>query len=197
MKHIYLLLCGLLGLAAQSNAQSAWRIEPGKYIGKTMIGATGEKIGQQLGRPDGGDAAMGKAWSIWYGRDKNKQIDSAHYLAVYLERRHPDGPDMLIKQIRINTTSFKTLVGIKVGTSLRGIKRSFPYLKQVAVYEDTHTGKRITLYDDKKRGIAFEMTGDANTSDPVCSAITVHQPGAGVGEEYISFPAYSQYKKVE
>lgn len=175
-------------------AQSAWRIEPGKYIGKTLLGDTPDKISARLGNADGGDAAMGKAWSLWYSRHKDNTIDSSRLLAIYFTRDEKDR--MQAREIRINTPAFKTLAGIKVGSPLVNIKRAFPYVKKAAVYEDAVTGKRIELYDEVRRGITFELT-QQKTGSPVCTAITVHESGKGIVDQYMAFPAYENFKKIE
>ena len=94
-------------MIAPAMGQTAWRIEPGKYIGNTKIGATADDMAAMLGPADGGDAAMGKAWSIWYSHKKDKSIDSSRYLAVYSVREETNGKEaMVVKQIRVNTSSF-------------------------------------------------------------------------------------------
>jgi hypothetical protein len=183
-------LCFLLTLfITPAMAQTAWRIEPGKSIGNTTLNAPMSETAKQFGNADGGDAAMGKAWGIWYSRRKaDNSIDSSRFLAVYSTVQENEAGHR-VKQIRINTASFKTKSGIKVGSSLTKIKKAFPNVTRAAVYEDTVRHKRVELYDDAKSGIAFEL------SRKVCTAITVHQSGEDLNT-YLQFPGYEGFNKL-
>lgn len=148
-----------------------------------------EDVGKTLGPANGGDAAMGKAWGIWYSRNKaDNSLDSSRFLAIYSA---VDGNEPVhhVKQVRVNTASFKTAKGVKVGSSLGSIKKAYPNVTRVAVYQDTLRHKRIELYDDVKRGIAFEVTGKK------CSAVTVHKGGEDLNT-YLQFPGYEGFNKL-
>jgi hypothetical protein len=195
MKHLYILGAAFLLMIAPAMAQTAWRIEPGEYIGNTKIGTTTEEMATLLGPADGGDAAMGKAWGIWYSHKKDNSIDSSRYLAVYSVREETAGKEaMIVKQVRVNTPSFKTAKGLKVGSSYIEVKKLFPAIKAVAQYQDKLKGRKITLYDVKKEGIAFEMT-TVKGSKPVCTAITIHPEGESINT-YILFPGYEGFEKL-
>jgi len=195
MKHLYFLGAALLLMIAPAMAQTAWRIEPGKYIGNTQIGATADDMAAMLGPADGGDAAMGKAWSIWYSHKKDKSLDSTRYLAVYSVREETGGKEaMVVKQIRVNTSSFTTEKGLRVGSSYIEIKKLFPAIKVVAEYQDKLKGRKIVLYDVRKAGIAFEMMTEKGGKQ-VCTAITVHPQGEDINT-YILFPGYEGLKKL-
>lgn len=195
MKHLYVLMMACMLAVTPALAQTAWRIEAGEYIGNTKLGNTTEELGKQLGPADGGDAAMGKAWGIWYSKKKDKSLDSSRYLAVYSVRQEADGKEsMVIKQIRINTPSFTTDKGLKVGSTYIEIKKLFPAIKVVAQYQDKLKRKKITLYDVRKSGIAFEMTTDSGGKQ-VCTAITVHPRGEDINT-YILFPGYEGFQKL-
>lgn len=195
MKHLYIFGAALLLMIAPAMAQTAWRIEPGKYIGNTQIGTTVDTLATLLGPADGGDAAMGKAWGIWYSHRKDKSIDSSRYLAVYSVREEMNGGEaMVIKQVRVNTPSFKTAKGLKVGSSYIEIKKLFPAIKTVAQYQDKLKKKKITLYDVKSEGIAFEMTTEKGGRQ-VCTAITVHPAGESIAT-YVLFPGYAGLEKL-
>lgn len=196
MRNLYFLLIAMLLTATPGLAQTAWRIEPGKYIGNTLLGTTLDAITTQLGRADGGDAAMGKAWSIWYSRHKaDNNIDSTRYLAVYSVREETNGKEaMIVRQIRINTPSFTTAKGIKVGSSYIEVKKTFPAIREVAKYEDKLRKMRIVLYDVRSSGIAFEMTADGNERE-TCTAITIHPRGENI-DTYILFPGYEGFKRL-
>jgi hypothetical protein len=195
MKHLYILGAALLLMIAPAMAQTAWRIEPGDYLGKTKIGAPTEEMATLLGPADGGDAAMGKSWGIWYSHKKDNSIDSSRYLAVYSVREETNGKEaMIVKQVRVNSPSFKTAKGLKVGSSYIEVKKQFPAIKVVAQYQDKLKGRKITLYDVKKEGIAFEMT-TAKGSKQVCTAITIHPEGESINT-YILFPGYEGFEKL-
>jgi hypothetical protein len=184
-----------MAITMQAFAQDAWKIQPGEYIGNTKLGTTVEVMSQQLGNADGGDAAMGKAWAFWYSHKKDSSIDSSRFLAVYSVREEVNGKEaMIVKQVRVNTASFKTAKGLKVGSSYIEIKKLFPAIKVVAQYEDRVLGRKITVYDVRNAGIAFEMTA-ANGHKETCSAITVHPKGENVNA-YILFPGYEGLRKL-
>jgi hypothetical protein len=64
-----------------SDIESKLLIVPGKSIGKYFIGQNMVQVDSLKGKPDFSDAAMGKAWSIWYG--KNKTGNKRNEIAIY------------------------------------------------------------------------------------------------------------------
>ncbi|RZK58182.1 MAG: hypothetical protein EOO91_08780 [Pedobacter sp.] len=54
------------------SADAKFLIVPGKSIGKFYLGQNVIELDSILGKPDLSDAAMGKAWSIWYRGDTSK-----------------------------------------------------------------------------------------------------------------------------
>jgi len=167
-------------------AQTAWRIEPGKYIGNTKIGESTADVIKTFGKADFGDAAMGKSWAGWY----SKKADSTKYAAVY-STTGPEGDAAYhVKQVRINSASFKTSGGIKVGSSFAALKKAYPKISRIAVYENPATKQRTEIYDEQKKGIAFEITGKR------CTAISVHPAGESANT-YIQFPGYENMKVVD
>ena len=196
MKHLYILVVACMIMAMPAFAQNAWKIQPGEYIGNTKLGEKVEEMSKALGNADGGDAAMGKAWSFWYSRKKDNSIDSSRFLAVYSVREEADGKEaMVVKQVRVNTASFKTTKGLKIGSSYIEVKKLFPAIKVVAQYEDRVKGKKVTVYDVRNSGIAFEMTAE-NGRKEICSAITVHPRGENVNA-YILFPGYEGLRQLQ
>lgn len=195
MKHLYFFAVACMFMSMSAYAQNAWKIEPGEYIGNTKLGTTLDEMAQQLGSADGGDAAMGKAWSFWYSHRKDSSIDSSRYLAVYSVRQEANGKEgMFVKQVRVNTASFTTAKGLRVGSSYIEVKKLFPAIKVVAQYEDRVKSKKITVYDVRSAGIAFEMTTEKGAKEK-CSAITVHPRGENVNA-YILFPGYEGLRKL-
>lgn len=188
---ITLLLC-VAGIVQKTSAQQAWRILPGKAIGFTYLGQPADSLAKVLGNADGGDAAMGKAWAVYYNKDAHRHIrDSSRFLAVYLTRDEPVG--MRVRQIRVNTPSFRANNDVKVGVSLAKIRANFPNLLRAGIYQDTVTHIRYYLYDAVHQGIAFEISAGSNT----CTAITVHDTAKTIAGTYLTVPGNERMKKVQ
>lgn len=152
-------------------------IVAGKSIGEISLGENMEQVGEKLGRPDAGDAAMGKAWGIWYGSDSTaKHRDE---LAIYSSYRDTSMRVKDVKQIRITSNKFKTQDGLATGATLEDTKLKFPDIKKLSSYlnEDKDT---ITVYDAKKEGIGFEFLKGKSIS------ITVHPVNTLVNATYLT-----------
>jgi hypothetical protein len=176
----------LLLLAGQTTfAQNAWKIEPGKSIGLTKIGEPTADVINSFGKADFGDAAMGKSWAGWY----SKKSDTTKYAAVYSTTGPEGDAAYSVKQVRVNSPSFKTSGGIKVGSSYATIKKAYPKISRIAVYENPKTKQRTEIYDEQKKGISFEITSKR------CTAISVHPAGESANT-YIGFPGYENLKLV-
>ena len=105
MKYIFLTaLLWVTGLGAYAQ-EAAWLIVPGKSIGQVTLEAPAQSLAV-LGKPDGGDAAMMKAWRIWYSRKKDNSMDSSRMLAVFTAMRTQD--TQYVKQIRVTSPRFRT-----------------------------------------------------------------------------------------
>ncbi len=196
MQRMLILSAGLLGIfsSLQVSAQQAWRITPGKSVGYTEIGETADSLSRKIGKPDAGDAAMGKAWAVYYSRNASNMVrDSGRFLAIYLERDRPDeAVGMRVKQIRVNTASFRANNDIKVGSPLKKIKEIYPGMTRAGIYVDTITHTRYYLYDAVRNGIGFEVNTNTNT----CTAITVHAPAEKITGTYLAMPGMERMKKV-
>ncbi|WP_137760262.1 hypothetical protein [Pontibacter sp. SGAir0037] len=206
-KHLFIIFAGLLTVACQPERQEAdtsatapetkttqapaqsqgstpdQLIRPGKGIGKISVNDRAETVFATLGQPDGGDAAMGKAWSIWYSKAPNSTTDTTRYsTSVFTSRQMGVGDEAnMVKQARVTSPFFRTEEGIQVGATLPQISEQFPDMKQ-APNQDLEERNSI-IYDDVKRGIAFEIN-----EEQVCTAITVHPPGEEVTAIYIGMP---------
>ncbi|WP_143305037.1 hypothetical protein [Chitinophaga vietnamensis] len=178
MRTFFLLMMSLCAATFAMAQQKAWLIVPGKSIGQVTIDAPSESL-SALGKPDGGDAAMNKAWRIWYARNKDQSVDSSHLLAVYTAMRTQD--TQYVRQIRVNSPKFKTAKGAGVGTAMSLIKKAYPGIKRTRIYERKNHSLRIEVYDDNKRGIAFETTNGRT-----CSMVVVHAPGEPL-ENYMDY----------
>lgn len=135
-------------------------IIPGKSIGKFSIGQNVEEVDSILGTPDAGDAAMGKAWSIWYG--KNSTSGKRNEIAIFSGYADSTMKWKAVKQIRVISSKFQTIEGLNNGNLLSSFEAKFPDFKQVATYVDTKLGDTILLYDSKENGIAVEFLRDIN-----------------------------------
>lgn len=134
-------------------------ISPGKGIGRIRLGEDANKLINTLGKPDRSDAAMGASLMIWFaGHDT-----AGYFISIYAHHNmgEPDEEINHIKQIHVNSPAYKTVDGIGVGSSLNAIQKHFMTVKRKV--------PGISIYDDVKAGISFEM-------DTVnkCSAIIVH-----------------------
>ena len=155
---------------------STYMIVPGQRIGQISLGETAEKINNTLGKADSGDAAMGKALSFWNGKRQQKQ----NYVAVFFSRNFDGGPEnLLARQIRVNSPSFKTVESIGTGTRLASIKQNYT-IQPIAYYLNPQQ-QRIYIFDDTAKGIAFEV----NISDSTCTAVTIHQKGENMTNSYL------------
>lgn len=175
----------MLLLSSVGYAQKApWLIVPGKSIGQITLETPSQSLAV-LGKPDGGDAAMMKAWRIWYSRKKDKGIDSSHMVAVFTAMRTQD--TQYVKQIRVNSPRFKTAKGVGAGSSMAAIKKAYPGVQLVQTYESANKARRIAVYEDTKMGIAFE-TSNVRSKKPVCSMVVVFDPGESAAG-YLDFHA--------
>lgn len=158
-------------------------IVPGKAIGQTKLNEDATEVFKRLGKPDGGDAAMGKALSIWYaGHDT-----TGYQTMIYTARQMGTQDDVArVKQIRVTSPWFMTAEGIHSGSTLQQISKVYE-VKKSATF--TLNKEAYTIYRSPK-GIAFEV-------DPqeVCKGIIVFDAASQPGETYLPF--YSDLKVVE
>lgn len=159
---------------------SDWLLVPGKSAGKTQINQDAEQVYKNLGKPDGGDAAMGKSVAIWYAHH-----DSTSYsTAIYTSRDMGNNPVAFVKQIRVTSPSFKTKEYIGATSGLSEIKKIF-HLQTVEKYKDA--GQEYTVYDAKE-GIAFEIGADQK-----CVAVIIHEAGIAIPGTYLKFRTTNKF----
>lgn len=162
------------------NTGTAWLIVPGKSIGKTELNENADLVYKRLGKPDGGDAAMGKAVAIWFANHDSK----GHSTSIYTIMDMGNSDTALIKQIRVTSPAFKTSEGLGVGSSLPDIEKAF----NVTVVETfSDSGKKYQVHDTEK-GIAFEIGPDKK-----CVAVIVHEAVKHVSDSYLKLRATNQY----
>ena len=152
----------------------------GKSIGNIEIGMDDSKL-NVFGKPDMSDAAMGKAWLTWYGKEPDEHNNKTQ-LNVYTAYKDTSMRSKTVQQIHSTSSFFETADGLHVYSSFNAIHQKFPKLKQAATYTDE--GRNIVLYDAQQKGIAFEI---ANADkQQICTGIIVHKPGIKVTQVYIS-----------
>jgi hypothetical protein len=166
-------------------------IAAGKSIGYVSIGEKMELVTAELGTPDDGDAAMGKALSIWRSKPSGKGADTvSHTITIFSTTNFGDKDEVpRVQNVRITSPFFKTAEMIKCGSTLAFIKLQYPAVKKpIAAYTDEASGEEITIYDDQKQGISFEVNPEGK-----CVAIGVHKPGKKITDTYL--PMFPDLKK--
>jgi len=158
-------------------------IVPGKAIGKTTLNEDAAEVFKRLGKPDAGDAAMGKALSIWYaGHDT-----TGYQTMIYTARQMGTQDDVArVKQVRITSPWFATAEGIHNGSTLQQISKVYN-VKKLATF--TLNKQAYSIYRLAK-GIAFEVDAEG-----VCKGIIVFDSASEPGQTYLPF--YSDMKMVK
>lgn len=157
-------------------------IVQGKRIGKAELGMTADAVGQVFGQPDESDAAMGKAWLTWFGKkpdDHNNRTE----LNMYTAYKDSNMNEKVVKQIRTTSSWFVTDDGIHVYSSWSDIRKLYRYAFRVGSYRQ-EDGRTITIYDDRKTGIAFEVAAVGKQN--ICVGIIIHPWGESVQDIYIT-----------
>lgn len=158
-------------------------ILPGQSIGTISINESADSVLRKLGKPDAGDAAMGKSLSTWYA----KHDTSGYETQIFFSKQMGTADEASrAKQIRITSPWFKTMDYMGIGMHLQTIasKKEFS-LKKSAQYTDG--GKQFFIYDDADAGIAFEID-----NGNVCTGIIVHEPDKDATSSYIAFHPNTQ-----
>lgn len=159
-------------------------IVPGKSIGLTKIGQDAEQTAASLGKPDDGDAAMGKSISTWYSKN-NRAYKTQVFSAIQFGT---EGDIPKVKSIRINNPFFETATGLKAGSNLKEILVHFPAMLLTGSYKSFNNAVRV--YDDLKAGIAFEID-----DKDICVGICVHVTDEKAFVQYLPFE--SSFKTIE
>ncbi len=166
-------------------------IAAGKSIGYVFIDEKMELVTAVLGTPDDGDAAMGKALSIWKSKPSGKGADTvSHTITIFSTTNFGDKDEApRVQNVRITSPFFKTTEMIKCGSTLAFIKLQYPAVKKaVAAYTDKASGEEITIYDDQKQGISFEINPEGK-----CIGIAIHKPGKKIFDIYL--PMFPDLKR--
>lgn len=166
--------------ARQPGVSTDYLIIPGKSMGKTFLGEDAETLYNTLGKPDFSDAAMGKAWMIWFGRQRDAHNNRTE-LDVYVTYKDSTMSSKVIKQVRTTSSSFKVNDSVHVYAGLATIKHRFPGIAFAEKYRKD--SREISVYDDAGEGIAFDIV-DAGRQQ-ICIGISVHEPGTSVNAVYL------------
>jgi len=161
------------------NPESVPLIIDGESVGKIALGTDALTLKNILGKPDMSDAAMGKAWTTWYGKKRDEHNNKTE-LDIYTAYKDTSMREQTVQQIRATSSFFVTADSIHVYSSLDEIKNKYAVKKSAHYNSD---GRSITLYDDKHKGIAFEIAS-ANTQN-ICVGIIIHPKDKSVNDIYI------------
>lgn len=133
---------------SQSKTKLAYANEiiPGKRLGSIILNKNATAVLDSLGKPDSGDAAMGKAISTWGKGDDD-------LLTLYTTTQMGVENFSRIKAIRSLSKDFKTEDNLGVSSSIEALKR---YYRLDPAGKFTFDGKHYFLYTTHK-GIAFEI----------------------------------------
>lgn len=161
---------------AVDDVEAKLLIVPGKSVGRYFIGQHMDKVDSLRGKPDFGDAAMGKAWAVWYGKHKtgNKQNE----IAIYSTYADSTMSSKAVRQIRVISSKFQTVDGLNNGNLFSSFAAKYADFSKVFSYVDTGLGDTIEVYDSKTNGIAVEFLRD------ISRAITVHPKGEAFDQSY-------------
>ncbi|MFD1873259.1 hypothetical protein [Hymenobacter bucti] len=155
-------------------------VVPGRSMGNLKLGADAATLAT-LGPAAYSDAAMQKAWATWFGTGHPPaQLD------VYTTMIPGQDTHKAVQVVRATSAYFRLANGLRTGATLSQIQASYGRLPLAISYR-LQAGPRY-LYDDVRRGIAFELDGQASTSH--CRALVVHQLGQPVAKTYLSMPVY-------
>ncbi len=152
----------------------------GESVGKISLGADASTLQNILGKPDMSDAAMGKAWETWYGKQRDEHNNKTE-LNIYTAYKDTSMREKTVQQIRTTSSFFTTNDSLHVYSSLDEIKNKYA-IKKAAQY--TSDGRAVTLYDDKQKGIAFEIASAG--AQNICTGIIIHPKNKSVNDIYIT-----------
>ncbi len=147
------------------------QIIPGKRLGNIILNENTTVVLDSLGKPDSGDAAMGKAISTW-------RKDSNNLLSIYTTTKMGIEDFSRIKAIRSLSPDFKTISDLGVNSTLSEIERYFK-LNKIGVFP--LNGKSYRLYSSDE-GIGFEVGEDQK-----CHGIVIAEKGTSPEQHYLTF----------
>jgi hypothetical protein len=144
-------------------------IVPGVSLEGIALGPNGLNELKKLGKPDRIDRGMSQTRQVWRSLRPEGRVETIFIHTVnngVIDAKPAHG--LTIDLIRTSMARFQTVSGIRVGSTLDQIRKSFP---DIAPVEGTPT-----IFDDVKRGIAFEFSSSP-IGHSICIAIMIHPPG--------------------
>jgi len=170
----------ILGAILVAGSGATLTIEPGVGIGHVRIGETPGRLEVVFGKPQQGEAASGRIWMSWLGRD-------GHRLDVYAVRT-VDTVEAHTRFVRIDSPQFSMKNGLRVGAKLSTFQGKYPQLK-LGPSGRVAKAAEVTVWDDAADGFSVEVRNRKVT------AIAVHRtsdPIDGTYFAYLSDPTGSQ-----
>jgi hypothetical protein len=165
-----------------ASVDSSKLIIPGKSIGKLYLNQDMDSVFRIMGRADAGDAAMGKAWGIWFSTMLGSQVKDQ--TAVYSSYKDTSMVAKSAKEILVTAEAYRTTNGLGSGIPLDSLKKELPSLKQVAKYVNDSEQDTLEIYDDISSGIAFEIK--RRDQGQISTAVYVHFPNVSVNNTYLT-----------
>ena len=156
---------------------SRFLIVPGRSVGDISLGENVEIVGKMLGKPDVSDAAMGKAWGIWYRTDSSSK--QKEEIAIYSAYRDTSMRVKSVKQIRITSAEYKTQDGYRIGMAESETKQKFPGMEKVSAYLNEQKDT-VTVFDSKQEGVGIEFLSGKSV------ALTVHPANQPINATYLT-----------
>lgn len=149
-------------------------IYAGEGIAELALNNSFDEALKIMGEPSTVDTSKKIASLLWNGQ---KRDTSQYYTTALLNNSTKD--QRKIKQIRTNSPMFKTRTQISCGSTLDYIKTQYPALKKANETYLDHEERPISIYDEVKKGIAFEINENGK-----CVLVSVHVKG----QKYIKLP---------
>jgi hypothetical protein len=168
-------------VADAGNAANNSSILAGESVGSISLGMDASALENILGKPDMSDAAMGKAWLTWYGKNKDEHNNKTE-LNIYTAYNDTDMRERTVQEIRTTSSFFETHDSIRVYSALPDIERRYT-LHKAGQYK-SNDDRTITIYDDKQQGIAFEIVSAG--AQNICVGIIIHTKGKDVNDIYLT-----------
>jgi hypothetical protein len=164
-------------------------VVPGRSLGNITLGASTTTLAA-LGPASRSDAAMQKAWSTWLG-SRPATGSAPTQLDVYTAPAGNDVDHHTVQIVRATSTWFHLANGLRPGARLSAIQQAYGKLPLATTYRVASHPRY--LYDNVKRGVAFETDGTASSSR--CQAVLIHLPGKAIAQGALPLAAYLQEQR--